>query len=102
MAFGEGVFRGCHDALGNPLSEDDCARIEDYLADPSPAGWADIQSIVISGEETLMSAWRKFDPRARASGGAGFPAPLVAFHFVRASVEENLAAARAMVDEILP
>lgn len=102
MKEGEGLFQGCHDGIGNPLAGDARLLIDLYLLAPTQQSWLDIRGIEIVGRETLWHAWCRFDRQAPRSGDVGHPKAEILRHVIRAAVEENLAAARARLDEISP
>lgn len=96
----EGIFRGCHNMGGNPLSKETKDHILSYLNNPSQDLWNDVRSKIVVGSKTLWQAWVASDVKANRSGSVGFPSPETLRSSIRNAVDENMARIERELKEI--
>lgn len=68
-----GLFCGCHDGLGHPLTPETKHAILAYLNAPDQNGWLSIRDKLITSSTTLWQAWLLLDAAAPRSGVRGHP-----------------------------
>lgn len=84
-----GLFKGCHDLLGNPLTSENKGRILSYLNDPVQSSWIAIRNMAIARNTTLWQSWLLVDEKATKLGNVGYPSPSILREAIRAAVERN-------------
>lgn len=85
-----GIFNGCHNMGGGPLSKETKDRILSYLNNPSNDLWNDVRGAVVVGGTTLWQAWVAYDVQASRSGNKGFPSADALRESIRHAVDANM------------
>lgn len=97
---GHGLFKGCHDLLGQTLSPESQQRILRYLNAPTQKRWLETRSLIIVSHVTLWQAWCAVNPVAPRSGDKGFPSPETLRQAIRSAVEQRKAHIRDKLQEL--
>lgn len=86
----QGIFKGCHNMMGKPLSAEARTLILNYLNNPSQELWNDVRGTIIAGSKTLWQAWVEVDHKANRSGSVGYPCPETLREAMRNGVKTNM------------
>ncbi|WP_199028444.1 hypothetical protein [Ralstonia sp. ASV6] len=89
---GEGMFKGCYSAKGDPLPERDTKAILSYLEQPSYAGWLGIRELQVNGNRLLnwcSGSWGR-------EGKMDFPSPEV----VRDGIRHGVSVRQEDIDRV--
>jgi len=78
-----GLFSGCHDFTGHPLSQTSREAILDYLNAPAPAAWLKLRHTLVCGTTTLWLAYMQ----SRQGGCNDAPTPEQLRLAIRMAVE---------------